>query len=162
MSKKTIIIIRHAHRVKIDGGRADNGLSRKGKRQARAATRFFFKRLKDPKPLFVSSPKKRCVETLEPIANKLSLEIRIDDLLNEQQTKETLQSVAKRAQAFHRWWLKKAPRLTVISSHGDWIPLYLEHVTGAKIELRKGGWAELEAEGSAVRLTWLAEPSEIF
>src|SRR4051794_36350749 len=82
----TLVIIRHAHRNKAFGAEADNGLSAKGRRQARAAARFFKKRFKGRKPNIFSSPKRRCRETLEPIAKLSGREIQIVDCLNESES----------------------------------------------------------------------------
>ncbi|MBI3542963.1 MAG: histidine phosphatase family protein [Deltaproteobacteria bacterium] len=148
---KTLILIRHAHRVKVDGGAADNGLSPKGRRQAEAARKFFKRRFDDTHPLIVSSPKKRCLETVEPIARAAQVEVSISPLLDEGP------SVLRRAQEFIAWWKREAPELTIACSHGDWLPVCLEELVHVDLELKKGAWAELELSARSPRLTWLVQ-----
>src|SRR5262245_33981006 len=69
--QKTLILIRHGHR---DNSRRelDNGLTEKGQSQAKNIRRFFAERFSGDeigKGLWlVSSPKVRCMETLQPTA----------------------------------------------------------------------------------------------
>jgi phosphohistidine phosphatase SixA len=156
---KTLIILRHAHRDKDAGSRSDNGLSAKGKKQAKAAAAFFKSRFgldPDSKPLLFSSPKKRCQETLEPLARKLETQAEILPCLNEARTATELeQNVAD----FRYFWDQHPAPLIVICSHGDWIPRFLEATTGSPISLAKGGWAQLERDEwhQKPRLTWLIQ-----
>ena len=68
--------------------------------------------------------------------------------------------VEARAREFLSEWLEDTVELTVVCSHGDWIPAFLRLATGTRTELAKGGWAELElapgADGQP-RLTWLLQ-----
>ena len=72
-SGKSLIILRHAHRNKPFGGLLDNGLSRKGKKQAAQAGKHFLEEYGRVKALVLSSPKRRCIETVEPIAEKIKI-----------------------------------------------------------------------------------------
>lgn len=147
---KTLIIIRHAHREKIAD---DNGLSPKGRKQAKRARDFYRSRFRRSTAALLSSPKRRCVETLEPLSELLDVDIETTALLDEGD------ALKLRAREFLSHWLASSgPELTVISSHGDWIPVFLELATGARAELAKGGWAEIEADGTGVpRLSWLVQ-----
>lgn len=161
---KTLIILRHAHRDKSEGSSADNGLSAKGKKQAKAAAEFFksrFGQTPDLKPLLFSSPKKRCRETLEPLARKLEAEIEILPFLNEAHTANQLdQNISE----FRYFWDHRNEPLIVICSHGDWIPRYLETVVGNPIVLSKGGWAQVERDewNQHPQLTWLIQDFDHF
>lgn len=159
MSSKSLIVVRHAHRSKYWGDDADNGLSPKGKKQAVRIRRMYKKRYQDASALLVSSPKKRCLETLEPLAKKLSREIRIDPLLDEGPQLRT------RVKRFLKWWRMEAPALTVACSHGDWIPELFKEVSGGGILLDKGGWAEIELDGDGEddrpELRWILQDLDL-
>jgi 8-oxo-dGTP diphosphatase len=147
---KTLVLVRHAHRDTSDREK-DNGLTEKGRRQAKAVRRFFKERFGKETPLLVSSPKKRCLETLEPLAERRGLRIRVDEHLLEGSR------LSERTAAFAAWWRERAPALVVACSHGDWIPAFLARALGAEIELKKGGWAELTWEEGRVRLECLLQ-----
>lgn len=134
---KTLILVRHAHRDKPNGGADDNGLSTKGQAQAEALKKFFLKKYPRTLPLLVSSPKQRCVETLMPLAQKLDLEVEIMKQLGEGDSLKT------KIHKFFEWWQKEAPTLVVACSHGDWIPEFIELTAGARLVCSKASWCEL-------------------
>jgi broad specificity phosphatase PhoE len=139
----TLLIVRHAHRDKSLGGEADNGLSAKGRKQSsRVLERFvecFGEQFAGAGSVKVlSSPKRRCVETVQPIAEHLGTKVRLEALLDEGENLEL------RAKRFFQEWKKDSPKLMVICSHGDWIPCFLELATGVQTDLAKGGWIRLE------------------
>jgi phosphohistidine phosphatase SixA len=153
--KRTLILVRHAHR-ETDGGRdRDNGLSPRGKVQAKFIARYFRMRFPKQSPVLLSSPKLRCIETLFPLSDKLGIEMKVLDLIAEQEG--TTKSFILRVEKFLRWWKTQGPPLLVVCSHGDWIPQFTQKAVGAAIELKKGGWAELEIESSQARLRWLLQ-----
>ena len=144
---KTLVLIRHAHRDKPLGSSFDNGLSEKGKQQAKEFAEMFAKKFGKTKPSLVSSPKKRCIETLEPLSKEISIKVIIDNDLNESDD-----SMSKRMQTFLRWWKDKAPDFVVACSHGDWIPEFLLLTTEKMQELRKADWVLLKLEDGKVTL----------
>jgi 8-oxo-(d)GTP phosphatase len=148
---KTLVIIRHAHRDLRDRS-ADNGLSKKGRSQAREVKRFYRERFGSKPALLLSSPKRRCVETLEPLAKMLGGSIRIEDLLKEGEKGRRV-----KPGGFLFWWRDRAPCRVVACSHGDWIPAFLKRALGADISLKKGGWAELELARGHPKMTWLLQ-----
>ncbi len=152
---KTLVIIRHAHRDKDLGREADNGLSTKGKRQARRVAKFFEKRFskgyKKSRIAFLSSPKRRCVETLELAARKHRAKVEALRDLDEGG------NLSAKVDAFVRRWRESDQDLIVICSHGDWIPVFFEKFLGLCIDLKKGAWAEVEMEGHSRKLTWLLQ-----
>lgn len=155
LERKTLVIVRHAHRHKTLGSGADNGISEKGQKQARALSKFFGKVFdKKTKPVIYSSPKLRCIQTVEPLARKRGVEIKILESLNESSTTAELQ---KRITAFDALWRQSQDELTVICSHGDWIPAYLKMALGFEIDLEKGAWAQIEMENRQLKLEWLAQ-----
>ena len=155
MDTKTLIVIRHAHRDKKEGRELDNGLSAKGRKQARQALAFFKKRFKGVRGQLFSSPKKRCVETLAPIARYARTKVTVDPELDEGGNLEG------KAQRFLQRWHDSPAELTVISSHGDWIPVFTEIALGTSIDISKGGWLELVRDGEDLRLTWLVQRWDI-
>lgn len=159
---KTLIILRHAHRDQIDGHDADNGLSERGLAQTEKLVKYFEKRFKGTRAFFISSPKRRCVETLAPIAAACGGKLEKDPLLAEQGASDPVEkpkAFASRLKQFHSDWLDSKHRLTVICSHGDWIPAFLERTVGVAITLKKGGYAEIDVddEGKRLRLRYLIQ-----
>ncbi|HUP58007.1 MAG TPA: phosphoglycerate mutase family protein [Bdellovibrionota bacterium] len=135
----TLLIVRHAHRDKSLGGAADNGLSAKGRKQSsRVLERFKEQFASAGSVKVLSSPKRRCMETVQPIAEHLGTKVRVEALLDEGENLEL------RAKKFLQEWKKDSPELLVICSHGDWIPCFLEFATGVQTDLAKGGWVRLE------------------
>lgn len=148
---KTLILVRHAHRSTADRAE-DNGLTKKGGGQALAVRRFYKRRFRDNGALLLSSPKKRCLETLNPLAKALGRKIKKDDRLL-----EGSERMKARLGDFWEWWLEEAPRRVVACSHGDWIPDFLALAVHAPIPLKKGGWAEISLYDGVARLECLMQ-----
>jgi broad specificity phosphatase PhoE len=146
---KKLIIVRHAHRNKLKSGEADNGLSAKGKKQAKALQKLYSNVFGGKKAVILSSPKVRCMETVQPIAKKIKVSLETIDSLNEAQSDTELN---EKIRSFHSYWQKLDAPLTLICSHGDWIPTYLKQVLGVDIDLDKGGWIELESSQEKPKL----------
>ncbi len=145
------MIVRHAHRFKNPSREADNGLSPKGIGQAEKIVTFFQKRFKSGGVAIVSSPKMRCLETVQPLANLKRRRIKTLAILDEGG------DLPKKAAEFLNWWkIQKTPRL-VICSHGDWIPVFLKAAIGAEVDMKKGAWAELELDSGEIQLRWLLQ-----
>jgi broad specificity phosphatase PhoE len=151
---RKLIIVRHAHRNKLKGGEADNGLSAKGKKQAKALEKLYSRVFGRKKAILFSSPKVRCMETLQPITKKIKVSLETIDSLNEAPTDAELK---EKIRSFHSLWQKSDAPLTVICSHGDWIPLYLKQMLGVEIDLDKGGWIELELSQEKLTLRWIIQ-----
>lgn len=154
---KTLILIRHGHR---DTSRRelDNGLTEKGREQARSVRRFFTSRF-GPDDFknglwIVSSPKVRCVETLQPLAKAAERKVDVHPGLDEQGARETRAAFEERVHAFLHEWSRSPAELTVLSSHGDWLPVALYHLLGIVTEPKKGSWFELESVGERALLKW--------
>lgn len=154
---KTLVLVRHAHR---DTTRRElnNGLSEKGKEQAKGLRRFFAERF-DANDFkrglwFVSSPKLRCVETLNPMAKFLEKSVDIHPDLDEQTSKETGLQFEQRIRRFLQEWKQGAPEFTILCSHGDWLPLAVFQLLGLPQDFKKGAWLELEFEGAHPFIRW--------
>lgn len=157
MNSRMLLIVRHAHRDKSRGRALDNGISPKGRKQRDAMTRALKRWLASsdaPASVQVlSSPKLRCVETVEPLAKHLGVSVQSDLLLDEGPSCE------RRAAQLIRDWRSDDYELTVWCSHGDWIPAALERLCGSPIELDKSGVAIFEAKtpGGRPELRWLVQ-----
>ena len=153
---KVLIIVRHAHRDTSDR-RRDNGLTAKGQKQAQRVLRHYKRRFDRREALIFSSSKKRCMETVQPLARHLRAVVRKDARLMELRQGESAHDFTIRIKRFFVWWLRQGPELTVVCSHGDWIPTAVKIAVGAEIELKKGGWLEMETRNGACRLTWMLQ-----
>lgn len=149
---KTLFIVRHAHRDKDRGAGFDNGLSEKGQKQAKKLKKYFVERFgKEIELEILSSPKKRCIETVAPIAEEYAVKIEESSLLVEGEPIEA------KVQEFYKWWASKAGPYTLVSSHGDWIPYAIYSLTGARVENRKGSFAEISGPSSTPYLVTLIQ-----
>ena len=142
---RKIFLIRHAHRDTSGGRSIDNGLSSKGKEQSLRLFEFYRSRFGKADCLLMSSPKRRCIETLEPIAHYLKKQIEESDLLLEEaEEKQSKTRFQHRVKQFCIGWLETGPAMTLVCSHGDWIPAVIKELVGVEIALKKGSWVELE------------------
>ncbi len=155
MKEKNLILVRHAHRDTSEGRERDNGLSERGKDQAKAIARYFKERYGKEEALLLSSPKVRCIETLLPLADKLGVEVKVVDLLGEQV--ESQEALERRIEKFFRWWKQRGPALVVACSHGDWIPAFSRKVLGISLDVKKGAWLEIGGHGRHTELRWLLQ-----
>jgi broad specificity phosphatase PhoE len=154
---KTLVIIRHAHRNVEDRVR-DNGLSERGQEQVKKLVKFYKSRFESEKAVFFCSPKKRCIETITPVAKEASSKIEIDERLDEHAGNENTAMYLARMDEFLDVWKYEGKELTVLCSHGDWIPLAVQKLTGHTIDIKKCGWIEIEyQEGASAQLTWLVQ-----
>ena len=154
--KKTLILVRHAHRNTEDRSK-DNGLSEKGQLQVKKLTKFAKRRLVGTQVTFLTSPKKRCIETLLPLTKELGVKLVIDDRLDEHGRLENQALFTARIEEFMDHWKFDSEGVLVVCTHGDWIPVMIEKLTGSKTGLKKAGWAEIEHLGVGAILTWLVQ-----
>jgi len=120
-NSKSFILIRHAHRDTSDRG-TDNGIDDKGKTQVMKLLKE--KSLESPsKPLLaLSSPKKRCVQTIQPLTEKWDVELKIHPALDEQHHDELSKVFLERIEEFVSQVILLPVATVAICSHGDWIP----------------------------------------
>lgn len=139
-----LYVVRHAHAGKRSAWDREDGLrplSPKGVRQSAALVDLLAPG--GPKRL-VASPAVRCIDTLRPLAEKLSLEVEVDDRLAEGATgPEALALLAELA----------AIGPAAVCSHGDVIPALLDTVLAAgatvtdEVQWPKASTWELTWEG---------------
>jgi broad specificity phosphatase PhoE len=154
---KRLILIRHAHRDTEEASR-DNGLSDKGRQQVKRLVKYLKTGLEGEKGFrCLSSPKKRCRETVEPIEESFRVEVEIDERLGETGPIEGRDEVISRLEAWIDEWKYQGPELLVACSHGDIIPILVERLTGARIGIKKCGLVEIESLGGECFLTGLVQ-----
>jgi len=163
---KTLVLIRHAHRD-TQVRSADNGLSPKGLRQTEALTGFFKRRHEAmnwdlESGLFVSSPKKRCLETLQPLAGTLNQKVTLNSDLIEQESGESFVQLQSRIENFLEWFKDRGPSWCLACSHGDWIPLALHATLKMDLEIKKASWLELEFSRGQFELKWFIPSFKYF
>ncbi len=91
--------------------------------------------------VFESSPKLRCIETLEPMAGE---RLQISPLLDEQGPFESVKSLESRIESYIENFKASSERNIIACSHGDWIPQFVLKISGLATELGKSGWLEIE------------------
>lgn len=149
---RVLVVIRHAHRNKNRGRHVDNGLSTRGRAQARRLLSFYKRgHGKGWSPRVYSSPKKRCWETVDPLAHYYKQQIERDQDLDEGGL------LQKKVRAFYRRWLKSQDSVTLICSHGDWIPCFALEILGITVDLKKGGMIEVERGRGKLRVNWIVQ-----
>jgi broad specificity phosphatase PhoE len=79
------------------------------------------------------------METLASLAKKHTLEIEETPVLMEQQPEESWKQFERRVRYFCATWKKSGLPLTIVSTHGDWIPAAVFSLIGVGIELQKSG-----------------------
>jgi broad specificity phosphatase PhoE len=145
---KQIVFIRHAHRDTAQR-EDDNGLSSKGLEQVDKLKKKY-RENKLPKGLiFLTSPKKRCVETLGPVAELANGKLKTVESLDEQSSNENISDLQLRIENFISdiSLLIPASHALYICSHGDVIPLAIEILTGKVIDIEKGRAVILTLDG---------------
>lgn len=147
---KTLILIRHAHRD-VQLRSQDNSLSNKGLKQVLALKTYCRKRHESPPSLqktggaiFLSSPKKRCIETLTPLADALGYPLQVESALNEKQMGEGIYEFEQRVERFLDQCTSLPAQEVYICSHGDWLPVASEKLLGISLQHKKASWLEVE------------------
>ena len=139
-----LYLVRHAKagsRRDFDGADRDRPLSRAGLEQAHGLT-VMLGHL--PISRIYSSPYVRCTQTVEPLAKKLGIDLRITDALSEWEGPGTSEFSAAIA------LVDKAPNNSVLCSHGDVIPAVL-HALERRGLVVKGDYDMRKA------VTWVVE-----
>jgi len=153
----SIYLVRHAKagsRHDWDGPDEQRPLSRKGRRQAECLVDAFADR---PVGAVLSSPYRRCVETVQPLADKLGLPVQEEPALAEGADVRDTVALVRRL----------APGSAVLCSHGDVIPSLLDALSEAdNVDLpedapfAKGSTWELRTEGRRVCGAHYLAPSD--
>ncbi len=156
---KLLILIRHGHRDTTER-ELDNGLTDKGREQARLLKKFFEKRFAVAETSggvwVVSSPKRRCIETLTPLSKSLNRPLDVHPNLVEQSQKESATELAGRVQQFLSEWHEAKAPITVACSHGDWLPIATQMLLNVQLGFKKGAWIEIASGvGGGASLRWM-------
>lgn len=142
----TLILVRHGHRDNAVRDR-DNGLTEKGKKQAEAIRDLYESRFGKEKALLLSSAKRRCQETLEPLSEFLRASVKVDPLLMEALPSESRADFASRIEGFRINIAASGATCVLACSHGDWIPEAAGLWAEKSIDCRKGSWTEFQMTG---------------
>jgi len=142
----TVYVVRHARagsRGRWKGDDALRPLSKVGKAQASGIAKLL---ASEPIDLIISSPYTRCVGTVQPVAEKLGVEVETSDALAEG---------ARLSQAL-RLFEKVQDREAVLCTHGDVMQDLLDHFGRHGVKLRdhrmeKGSIWVFDVEGDVVR-----------
>ena len=153
---KRLILVRHADQEMILPMH-DNGLSQMGRAQAQKLTRFFTARQEqmqweNDQGLLLSSPKRRCLETLEDLRSTSGALLEVRSELDEQGPTEPFELFEDRILNFLKWFQSEGPLWCVVCSHGDWIPIVSQHICRQQFEVQKGAWIEFEYSRGAYEL----------
>jgi phosphohistidine phosphatase SixA len=153
----TVLLVRHARagaRKHWEGPDVERPLSKKGRRQAEGLVDML---ARYPVVRIMSSPYVRCAQTVEPVAEKLKLDIGRRPELAEGAPVDQALALVREA----------AGTTVVLCTHGDIVPAILEAVAGQDgIELPedplypKGSVWELDqdAEGRITKARYLPAP----
>ncbi len=133
---KHIVFVRHAHRDTADKSQ-DNGLSSKGKEQTSELLKQYEDGELPPGDVFMTSPKRRCIETIEPLSQRAGSILIIEPSLDEQKSGESEGIFAKRIEKFLKE-NQEDPRTHYLCSHGDVIPQAIDELTGNFTNIGKG------------------------
>lgn len=143
--KSRLVLMRHAHRDRWTPDR-DNGLSEKGMVQAQERVhdvrRFFERELR-----LWTSPRLRCIETLQPLASAFDRALMVQPLLNERQLDEddrTFRARIRQALLVAMDDLATSPATLVVCSHGDWLPEAMRVLVGMPLAFQKSHGYALE------------------
>lgn len=119
-----VYLVRHAKagsRDDFDGDDRERPLTNSGRQQAAALAT----RLAALSPsIIMSSPYRRCVETVEPLAVAIGSEVRLDEALGEFFTERS------QPEASLITLLQSLPDRAVVCSHGDVIPAIINLLKG--------------------------------
>jgi broad specificity phosphatase PhoE len=162
MQEKRLIFIRHAHR---DNARSeyDNGLSDKGLEQAQMIRDFFATRFETKSNFaFYSSPKKRCLETLKPLADALGHKVLIHAGLNECEMNEDYSAFRLRLEKGLESFLEMKTEINFFCSHGDVLPFLIHKILGIGVEMKKGALIEIKQTQKNFELRWLVQSLKHF
>jgi broad specificity phosphatase PhoE len=145
LNLRHLILVRHAHRDNSLRSE-DNGLSELGQAQTLKLSQNLQSRFDLSNCIWDSSPKKRCIETIAPLAME---RLQISELLDEQKSGESFADFDERISSYLTFWQKSLEPLRIACSHGDWIPEATLKLTGLRVDLGKSGYAlfSLDAQG---------------
>lgn len=154
-NQRRLILVRHGHRDSANYYE-DNGLSDKGSSQLQSLAKFFSESIESTNNIaFLSSPKKRCTESLKIIADSFSKKISVDEKLVERKEDEDSKKFESRIRSWLNDWKKEDTSISFVCSHGDWIPQFIKISMDLHIDIKKSGWIELRYTPSSN--SWILE-----
>ncbi len=155
-NQRTLYLVRHAHagkRHSWDGPDAERPLSKKGGRQAEGLVRLLDVEVKR----ILSSPAVRCVQTVEPLARHVGLEVQTTEALAEGAPVEPAVELV----------CSLLDGGAVLCAHGDLVPEVLEwfaahgaDVDGSQSTAKGSAWALTISDGRVTAGRYLPPPSD--
>lgn len=131
-----LVLLRHAARSAQSLG--DSPLNEIGRRQAEDLTHFISPHGPLPTPtLLLTSPKRRARETLTPLSGSLSLQLQIDERLDERHTSESMKDFDSRVRELLEEItpLEERKGCVYLCSHLDWLESAIVHLPSDISEL---------------------------
>lgn len=140
---QSLILLRHAQRQGLD-----DALTEHGKRQVEERGHFFFQVFGDQMDL-MSSPKQRCLQSLETLGSLCKKPLQINEDLSERLDFEDSKAFEKRVQnALESRLSKSSWATTIICSHSDWLFVGAKYLLDLQIQFLEGSWIHLVRDQS--------------
>jgi broad specificity phosphatase PhoE len=139
MKIKTLFLVRHAHREpESEKGIRPVSLSAKGIHQSELIAEYFESHIYQKKTALLSSPRKRCIETLSPLSKKSKIQIEILDELDEGGDLDA------KIKAFKKTIQSSPHEVIIACTHGDWIPYFISKTfEGKSLEPKKASITQI-------------------
>lgn len=160
MKTRSLFLIRHAHRETFDY-QTDNGLSEKGLAQAERLKAYFLPIIGEINQFeLLSSPRLRCIQTLNPVGQSLETSVRVNPLLEEKRAGENHSEFSERIQKFFNEWENSECDCSLACSHGDWIPTALDKIFDVDTHIKKAGFVEITYKDFQYQLASITQKLE--
>lgn len=136
---QSLILLRHGQRQGFD-----DALTEHGKRQVEERCHFLFQAFGDQID-FMSSPKQRCLQSLETLSSLCKKPALIVEDLSERFDSEDSKAFEKRVKnSLETRFLNSTSSITLICSHSDWLFVAAKFLLDLQIQFLEGSWAQLQ------------------
>jgi broad specificity phosphatase PhoE len=140
---QSLILLRHSQRQ----GASDQ-LTQHGLEQSKNRGNFFFQ-LYGSEVTLLSSPKSRCLQSLERICTLSQKAPRVIEELSERFPVEDAQDFKKRVdQSLYRILSHQSEFPIILCSHSDWLSVAATHLLDLDISFLEGSWVRLSKEAA--------------
>lgn len=138
--KKKIFLVRHAHRA--FSPEQDPPLTSRGHQQATRLKEYFLDELQLSEFYLASSPKKRCLQTVDPLVDYLKARRQEESffILDSLDQGATSEKIAH----FLKWLDHHSPNILIVCSHADWLPDFVEKTANQTASFEKGQVLEMD------------------
>lgn len=140
---QSLILLRHGQRQG-----SDDAITEYGKKQAEERGRFFFQAFGGQIDL-MSSPKQRCLQSLEALSSLCKKPPQIVEDFSERFDFEDSRTFEKRVQsALEASLLKSSSAITLICSHSDWLFVGAKYLLDLQLQFLEASWIYLVRDQS--------------